>query len=267
MIKLNEHVLDFKTYPNNESVLIDLIHPFLNEYTMNTVSLYFENEVELTRLMLLKGWLEDVTDNKIKLYLPYVPYSRMDRSESRSSFTLKYFCNFINYLDFDEVFIREAHSYMTQALLKNTTHYETTPLIARKAMLELNFTKLDYILYPDAGAQKRYSKLFEGFNVLVANKIRDFETGEITGLEIQGCNDLNNGRVMIVDDLCSAGGSFYYSALALKKVNAGDIYLSVTHCEDTIHKGKLLDGDEVKRIYTTNSILTIPHDKISIREA
>ena len=130
--------------------------------------------------------------------------------------------------------------------------------------IDLDYT--DYILFPDAGAQKRYKGLLKKCDLipLVAEKVRDFKTGEIIGLEILGAKDLDEARVLILDDLCSAGGSFYYSAMALKEINAGSVYLAITHCENTIHKGKLLSGNEIERIFTTNSILTQGHKKIEI---
>ena len=45
-----------------------------------------------------------------------------------------------------------------------------------------------------------------------------------------------------------------------------NIYLHITHCENTIFDGDLLNGGLIKRIYTTNSILTKTHEIIEITE-
>lgn len=264
MIKLNDSVLNFSEYPNGETVLIDLILPHVHP-SNNFMVLKYEDDLDLFRLLLVKGWLDDLSASPVNLYMPYVPYSRMDRSELDSGFSLKYLARFINGLDFQNVFVDEVHSSKSLELLERVRHCNTSVQIADFALRDIEFdTSVDYLLYPDVGAQERYGDFFANINILVASKNRDFATGEILGLVIDGDENLNGGKVLIIDDLCSAGGSFYYSALELYKMGAGSVFLAVTHCEDTIHKGKLLDGNEISRIYASDSLLTLGHDKITI---
>ena len=87
---------------------------------------------------------------------------------------------------------------------------------------------------------------------------RDWETGEIKGLDLSGEIDQLSGKdILIVDDICSKGGTFYHSALKLKELGAANIYLYVTHCENSIYDGELLKNNGlIEKIYTTDSILT-----------
>lgn len=50
----------------------------------------------------------------------------------------------------------------------------------------------------------------------------------------------------------------------LRDMGASEIYLVVTHCEDTIFKGDILKTDLIKKVYTTDSILSREHEKINI---
>ena len=61
-------------------------------------------------------------------------------------------------------------------------------------------------------------------------------------------------NILIIDDICSKGGTFYYAAKALKELGARNIYLYVTHCEKTITSGNIYYGNEIAQIFTTNSI-------------
>lgn len=267
MIKLNGNHLGFTVYPNNETVLLDIILPHIDYDDHNVITMNYLSDLDLTRMMMVKMWIDDLTDVECFLEMAYVPYSRMDRSEEDSAFSLKYLCTFINNLNFDKVFISEAHSYMTVALLNNVIHYRDSSVeIAMYAMNDAEFSRGDYVLFPDAGALKRYSAdwIEDGIDVLVGEKDRDFQTGEILQFLIRGSQNLGGRKVLIIDDLCSMGGSFYYAGKRLKEMGAGNIFLAVTHCEDTIHKGKLLKGDEIKHIFTTDSLLTIPHRKITL---
>lgn len=126
------------------------------------------------------------------------------------------------------------------------------------------------LFYPDEGAMKRYSGMINKpycFGV----KNRDWETGKILSLSVLGQPEEIYGRdVLIVDDICSRGGTFLHSARKLKEIGAKNIYLYVTHCENTILEGECLDevyrldGDLIRRIYTTDSIFTKEHPKIEV---
>lgn len=231
----------------------------------NTITFKYICDSDLIDLYFVKKYLDTRTSNRIFLRILYMPYSRMDRVENDSAFTLKYVCDFINLMNFCRIDVYEPHSDMTSGLLNNCVVINMSAELFDIYNWDMNFNKdTDYIYFPDAGADKRYSKLIKGYKTLVGFKKRDFKTGDILGLEIFGDTDLNGARVVIIDDLSSAGGTFYFGAKKLKEIGAGDIYLVVTHCEDTIHKGELLKTDYIKQIFTTNSILTMTHEKIKV---
>jgi ribose-phosphate pyrophosphokinase len=121
-------------------------------------------------------------------------------------------------------------------------------------MSEVKFNKnVDYLVFPDAGASKRYSSL-KGFHTLVGHKHRDFETGEIKSLDIIGSFNKVGKKAIIVDDLSSYGGTFVKTSEALKSRGIEEIYLLVAHAENSIFKGKLFEN--INKVFTTDSILT-----------
>jgi ribose-phosphate pyrophosphokinase len=62
-------------------------------------------------------------------------------------------------------------------------------------------------------------------------------------------------KVIIIDDLCSKGGTFILSAEKLKAVGAAEVYLIVAHCEEAVSQGKILESDLITKVFTTDSIL------------
>jgi ribose-phosphate pyrophosphokinase len=121
------------------------------------------------------------------------------------------------------------------------------------------------IFYPDEGAMKRYSAttpMEYAFGV----KRRDWSSGKIKGLDVMGDVKRFVGKdVLIIDDICSKGGTFYQSATKLKELGVNNIYLYVTHCENTIFEGELLEEEDlIEHIYTTESIFTGESEKIHI---
>ena len=122
------------------------------------------------------------------------------------------------------------------------------------------------MFYPDEGAMKRYSGLVAkpyAFGI----KDRDWSSGQIIGLKAEGCvESIKDNTVLIVDDICSRGGTFYHSALKLKELGAKNILLYVTHCENTILEGEVLTCGLIDKVFTTNSLFTAEHEKIEVFE-
>lgn len=216
------------------------------------VEWYYENDAELFSLICVKRHLDRVYSySDVILEMPYIPHARMDRVKSDEDvFTLKYFCEVINSLNFKVVHVRDAHSNVSLALLNNVEEMPITNYVL-DAIFE---AQADVLFFPDEGAMKRYSG---GFDIPYAfgMKKRDWKTGQIQGLDIINAEAVKDKNVLIVDDICSRGGTFYHSAKALKAAGAKSVSLYVTHCEKTIILGEMASTDGlVDHVYTTKSI-------------
>ena len=216
------------------------------------VEWYYENDAELFSLICVKRHLDRVYSySDVVLEMPYIPHARMDRVKSDEDvFTLKYICEVINSLNFKVVHVRDAHSNVRLALLNNVEEMPITNYVL-DAIFE---AQADVLFFPDEGAMKRYSG---GFDIPYAfgMKKRDWKTGQIQGLDIINAEAVKDKNVLIVDDICSRGGTFYHSAKALKAAGAKSVSLYVTHCEKTIILGEMASTDGlVDHVYTTKSI-------------
>lgn len=215
------------------------------------VEWYYENDSELFTLICVKRHLDQVYPlGDARLYMPYIPHARMDRVKgSADVFTLKYFCEVINSLKFSEVIVRDAHSNVSVALLDRVSQEDISDYI-QEAIEE---SEADVLFYPDEGAMKRYSghsKLPFAFGM----KDREWETGKIKGLTLFNAEAVKDKNVLIVDDICSRGGTFIHSAKALKAAGAKSVSLYVTHCEHTMLEGEIPKQDLIDHVYTTKSL-------------
>lgn len=249
MILLNNHKVIFGRFPNNESNLnFNKLH--VDEH--NQVILKYETDQDLFDLYILKNYLDAQNVDRINLEILYMPYSRMDRPNEFYTFNLKYVCKFINDLKFSWVKVYEAHSDITLGLLDRCDHESPAALLFNELLDEEELcTDEIVIMFPDAGAEKRYSKTF-CYPAVVGQKSRNFSDGSITDLKITGA-DVANKKVIIIDDLCSKGGTFIAASKAVKALGATEVYLVVTHCENTVFTGELFD--HIDGLYTTNSII------------
>ena len=212
----------------------------------------YENDAELFTLICLKRHLDQhFFADSFRLFMPYIPHARQDRTKTQEDiFTLKYFCEIINSLNFPVVWVRDTHSNVSLALLNNVREMPITNYV-----LDAIFSaQADVLFFPDEGAMKRYSGEFD-IPYAFGMKKRDWSTGKIQGLYIINAEAVAGKNVLIVDDICSKGGTFFYSAKALKAAGAKSVSLYVTHLEKTVILGEMASTDGlVDHIYTTKSI-------------
>ncbi len=292
MIRLNGQEIKFKTFPNGESFADIEKNIVESNEEYNSIFFKFESDKDIFNLMCLKDYVdENWPAVPCHLIMPYIPYSRMDRQEENRLFTLKSFAKIINSLNFSFVTVWEPHSDVSAALLNRVRIINKSAHLALLAMRnELNLTgnswfyhtnvspsnplfslgngienmfakgkeKGIYLVFPDAGAEKRYSKQLKYPNVLTCSKERDFNTGNIKSITLNGYEKAQNCRVaIIIDDLCSKGGTFTAAASLLREYlpYLEKVILCVTHCENTIYEGSVLSGNEIDEVYTTDSIV------------
>jgi ribose-phosphate pyrophosphokinase len=254
MIKVNGIEIKQGRFPDN--TLLMKFDPNGDDFSYDRgaieVEWLYENDAELFALICVKRHLDrHFTNPSVVLSMPYIPHARMDRVKSDEDvFTLKYFCEVINSLHFDIVWVRDAHSNVSLALLENV---QEMPIVS-DVLDAIFLSKADALFFPDEGAMKRYSGEFD-IPYAFGMKKRDWKTGQIQGLDIINAEVVKDKNILIVDDICSRGGTFYHSAKALKAAGAKSVSLYVTHCEKTIVLGEMASTDGlVDHVYTTKSI-------------
>ena len=255
MIKVDGIVIKQGHFPDN--TLLMKFNPnsdeFACDYRAIKVEWLYENDAELFSLICVKRHLDrNFTNPHVFLIMPYIPHARMDRVKGDEDvFTLKYFCEVINSLHFDAVWVRDAHSNVSLALLENVYEENISPYIYEA----FDKAGAEALFFPDEGAMKRYSDKFP-YPYAFGMKKRDWKTGNILGLDLINPENIVGKNVLIVDDICSKGGTFYHSAKVLKTAGAKSISLYITHCEKSIILGDLAASDDlIDHVYTTHSIL------------
>lgn len=277
MITINGKKVDIGGFPDG-TLLLKQEPPLLQRALIRWE---YENDREFLALIYLVKHLRAGGTENIHLDMPYIPNARMDRVKNDEDvFTLKYFAELLNTLKLTSVTVLDPHSSVSEALIDNLT--VRSPEAYINAVLrningepracitsDVNGDRCETIypvtmFYPDEGAMKRYSGMIS-LPYTFGIKSRDFGTGKILGLDVVGETDKITGKnILIVDDICSRGGTFLHSAKKLKELGANKIYLYVTHCENTILEGTLLDSGLIEKVFTTDSIFTKRHEKIEV---
>ena len=267
MIRINKNDVNVNKFPDGTLLLKEQIS---GDYSQDgkkqkaTITWLFENNEELVTLIYMAGHLRTHGVTELSLDMPYIPNARQDRvKDVEDVFTLKYFAEVINWLNFDSVTVLDPHSSVSEALI-DKIQVRTPEIFIRKVIDRIGGTEDLTMFYPDEGACKRYSGMFHlpyAFGI----KNRDWKTGDIKGLDVSGMTDCICGKkILIVDDISSKGGTFYFSAKKLKELGAKEVYLYISHCENTILEGDVLTSGLIEKVFTTNSIFTKKDERIEV---
>ena len=233
---------------------IDDVHTLLPD-GIHKLTWCYDSDSELFTLMCIVDELRSIGCRDLKLCLPYIPNARQDRFVSGRLFTLKTFCKAINSMDFVEVEVLDPHSNVATALLD-----KVNPRFPDWSTIINDFDDFT-IMFPDAGAAKKYAEntnFAAGKEVIIGNKHRDRD-GRISDYELLNFVE-GTKSVLIIDDICSYGGTFVSAAKALREKGVEKIYLAVSHCEYNIFNGDVFNY--VDTVYTTDSILDLEHTDI-----
>ena len=198
---------------------------------------------------------------EISLFVPYFPAARQDRLMiTGEPLTAKVYADLINSLNLSEVIIFDVHSDVVPALLSNCRAINNHRFIA-EVIKDLGEDLT--LISPDGGALKKIYKLaqFLGIkNVVECSKTRDTSTGQLSGFKVYADN-LSGQNCLIVDDICDGGGTFLGLADALKEKGANSLSLAVSH--GIFSNGLDLLASKFNRIYSTESIRTVAHEKLT----
>lgn len=201
----------------------------------------------------------DAIGGNVSAIIPYLPYSRQDRKMVKGEpFSLKVLANILKTANFNKVYTIDPHSNVSELLIENLSKIDLHCAFYNviKVKLEKQFGEYS-LVSPDAGALKKIydtQKQIGGNDILCANKVRNLNTGEIIRTEVLAAPERIKGQnLIIVDDICSRGGTFKALASVLKEQGAASVTLVVSHYEWTANEEEMQKSG-IDKIYTTDSI-------------
>lgn len=168
------------------------------------------------------------------LYVSYLMSMRMDRvMDFNRPFSLRVVANMIKNCGARNKYVLEPHSDRTLEEL-GAKQWVTDFDCFRDNTIKfrVNSTNKLGLIFPDAGAKKRYS-IFSN-NVVCFTKKRDLNTGKIIELVPETEYDFNeltsSDDFLLIDDLCDGGGTFVGVANKVREINKNArLSILVTH--------------------------------------
>lgn len=186
------------------------------------------------------------------LQIYYLMSMRMDRViDFNAPFTLKVVGGVIKNMCAEIVTVHEPHSERTKLEIGEEgigCVSEEIPL-----MRECLEGKVQ-VCFPDKGAEVRYKDAFilKPIPFLIGEKQRNIETGKIEKIYIKNPEDYKGLPVMVMDDLCDAGGTFLGIASSIREIDP-DAKLSISVVHMVNRKGIENLSSAYDQVYFTNS--------------
>ena len=264
--------IKFSKFPNGEIYLDESYIDKIKRRKDDLVLVWFYKDNEsLLELYFLSEYLKEnsLMDKFLGLNISYLPYSRMDRvpENKKNMFTLKYISKLINSMEFSSVKLNEVHSDVSLDLINNSYNENITTKMFNKFIFD-NIPDKDQltVMFPDKGAYDRYEDTFNKYKTIYAGKVRNFDTGEITDLDIHGSEEITD-NVIIIDDISSRGTTFFKSAEKLSDLGYTNIYLIVAHAENVITDGFIFNPNYtryINKVITTNTLLDTDRERVKL---
>lgn len=226
-----------------------------------TITCRIHNTNDLLLLLLAADALRRLGCQKIRCFIPYLPFARQDRVMAKGEpLSIKVISDLLNMQKFDNIAIYDAHSEVSLALLDNSEGISNHSFVGH-----VLGDKTDYkIVSPDSGAYKKVFKVCQYLNykenIVLCNKTRNVSTGMITSVTCSE-SDFNGKDLYIIDDICDGGLTFVLLSEELKKRNCGTVNLIVSH--GIFSKG--VDAlTNIDHVYTTDSFKDLePNNKLT----
>lgn len=219
-------------------------------------------------LMLLISLCEAIiAQYKVKpaVMIPYFPYARQDRRCAKGdAFGMKIVTKMLkDYIS--RLYVMDLHSEAGKDIIRqdiSLSEISITEIFKRSDFFDIVKNNEELVLCaPDSGATDKVCDLARRLlghdKIIVGKKIRDPETGELTGFDYTYSEDLAGKEILIVDDICDGGGTFLGLAKELQYGEPDSISLYVTH--GIFSKGYDIFNGVIDKIITTNSFIPETH--------
>jgi len=205
----------------------------------------------LMELLIMVDALKRASARSMIAVLPYYPYSRQDRKDKgRVPITAKLVADLLEKTGVTRVLTMDLHTDQIQGFFDiPVDNLHARPLLV-KALKALKL-KNPVIVSPDVGSNRMARKFAEDMNADIA--IVDKRRVSAKKVEVNALiGDVSGKQAILVDDICSTGGTLATAAKVCREQGATSVIAAVTHgllVGDSLPKGidRFIITDSVPR--------------------
>lgn len=207
----------------------------------------------LMELLIMIDAFKRASAKSIIAVIPYFGYARQDRKDKpRTPITAKLVANLLTEAGADRVVTMDLHAGQIQGFFDiPVDHLFARPVLCR-AIEKLKLQNV-VVLAPDLGAIKKaryYANQLHADFALIDKRRIDTETVEVYSI----IGDIEGRDVILVDDMCSTGGTLVTAAEACKAKGAKRIFAAFTHGLLVGNALERLEKSPIEKIFMSNTV-------------
>lgn len=209
----------------------------------------------LMELLVMIDALRRASAGRITAVVPYYGYARQDRkAKARDPISAKLVANLLTTAGADRILTMDLHAPQLQGFFDiPLDHLLGVPILANHFKEKFKNTDDIVVVSPDVGSVARSRKFAERLDAPLA--IIDKRRPKANVSEIMNIiGDVNNKRVILVDDLIDTGGTIINAAKALSDIGAKEVYACCTHGVLSGPAIERIEKSELKELITLNTI-------------
>ncbi len=203
----------------------------------------------LMELLILVDAFKRASARSIVAVVPYYAYARQDRKEKgRVPITAKLVADLLQRAGVTRVLTMDLHTEQIQGFFDVPVDHLYARRLFVKALKGLGL-KRPVVVSPDVGSNKMVRKFAEDLKVDLAIVDKRRVNGSVTEANAL-IGDVKGKEVILVDDICSTGGTLKTAAKVCKAEGAKSVLAVVTHA-------LLINGTEIEgidRLLVTDSV-------------
>lgn len=214
----------------------------------------------LIELLIMIDAMRRASAGRITAVMPYFGYARQDRkAKARDPISAKLVANLLTTAGADRVLTMDLHAPQLQGFFDiPLDHLLGGTLLAHYFLEKFGDTTDVVVVSPDVGSVSRSRKFAQRLDAPLA--IIDKRRPKANVSEIMNIiGDVNNKRVILVDDIIDTGGTIVNAANALAEMGAKEVYACCTH--------GLLSGPAIERIKNSHMKELVTLNTIPLTES
>lgn len=217
----------------------------------------------MMELLIMIDALKRASAGRITAVMPYFGYARQDRkAKARDPISAKLVANLLTTAGADRILTMDLHAPQLQGFFDiPVDHLLGVSILANYFKDKFSDTSDVVVVSPDVGSVSRSRKFAEKLDVPLA--IIDKRRPKANVSEIMNIiGDVNNKRVILLDDIIDTGGTIVNAANALVEIGAKEVYACCTHGVLSGPAIERIDKSEMKELVTLNTIPLPPEKRI-----
>ncbi|NLB80778.1 MAG: ribose-phosphate pyrophosphokinase [Clostridiaceae bacterium] len=218
----------------------------------------------LMELLILIDAFKRASAGRITAVIPYFGYARQDRkAKARDPISAKLVADLIVTSGADRVLTMDLHAAQIQGFFNIPVDHLLgvpilTPYYAEKFADDLENL---VVVSPDLGSVTRARNFADRLNVPLA--IIDKRRPKANVAEVMNViGEINNKKIILIDDMIDTAGTFCQGALALKERGAKEVYACATHAVLSGPAYERIQNAPIDELVMLDTIVIPPEKKI-----